>query len=214
MSEQLSTRLREGTKSVHRKAEQSGIMQDILRRKITRGPYVLLLRNLVEVYEALEQAMRENATHPGVAPLFFAVLERVGPLEEDLTALHGSTWRTDLPVLPGAKAYADRIRSVSKSSPALLAAHSYTRYLGDLSGGQILRKMLGEGLGLEGGRGTAFYDFPAIADPNTFKQGYREALDKLPIGPTMADQVVAEAVQAFELNSRLFEEIATAPIAR
>ena len=40
--------------------------------------------------------------------------------------------------------YVNRINQISEEKPELLVAHAYTRYLGDLSGGQILKKIAQE----------------------------------------------------------------------
>jgi heme oxygenase len=214
LSDTLSSRLREATALVHRRAEQSGIMQDILHRRVSREAYLLLLRNLVPVYETLELALAAHADHPAIEPIYFRTLDRAPSLAQDLDTLYGPDWRTALPVLPSALAYAERIRTAAALSPALLAAHSYTRYLGDLSGGQILSRLVAVRLGLTNGAGTAFYQFPGISDPGVFKQGYRAALDALPLDPATSAELVAEAVRAFELNTRLFEEVGSAPAAK
>jgi heme oxygenase len=211
LSDTLSRRLREATALVHRRAEQSGIMQDILHRRVSREAYLLLLRNLVPVYEALEQSLAAHATHPAISPLYFRELDRTAALAQDLDVLRGPHWRAGLPVLQSALDYAEQIRAAAAWSPALLAAHSYTRYLGDLSGGQILSRLVAVRLGLTNGVGTAFYQFPGIADPGVFKRRYRAALDSLALDAANSAEVVAESVRAFELNTRLFEEVGSAP---
>jgi heme oxygenase len=91
----------------------------------------------------------------------------------------------------------------------LLVAHAYVRYLGDLSGGQALRKVVGRGLGLSGSEGLSFYDFPGIADPDGFKSRFRESLDGMALAPELENRVVTEARDAFGLNVTLFEAVAT-----
>ena len=48
------------------------------------------------------------------------------------------------------KTYVNRIQTISESKPELLVAHAYTRYLGDLSGGQILKKYCSKSYELKG----------------------------------------------------------------
>jgi heme oxygenase len=85
--------------------------------------------------------------------------------------------------------------------------HHYTRYLGDLSGGQILKTIAQKAMNMPSDDGLRFYEFPAIADEKAFKVGYRAALDNLPIDQSMADRIVAEANHAFHLNMRMFQEL-------
>jgi heme oxygenase len=100
-----------------------------------------------------------------------------------------------------------RIREISASKPELLIAHSYTRYIGDLSGGQILKKIAQQGMNLSEGQGTAFYEFNDIPDEKAFKRNYREVLDGLPIDEATADQIVDEANATFGMNMKLFQEL-------
>jgi heme oxygenase len=89
----------------------------------------------------------------------------------------------------------------------LLIAHAYTRYLGDLSGGQILKRLARGGMQLPEGKGTAFYEFTAIPDAKAFKRDYRKVLNSLPLDSTTCEQIVAEANLAFGLNMALFQEL-------
>ena len=87
----------------------------------------------------------------------------------------------------------------------LLVAHHYTRYLGDLSGGQSVGRALHRAFDLNGA-GLAFYDFP-IAKPKPYKDAYRARLDALDLRPADVDRVVEEVKVAFRLNQAVFDEL-------
>ena len=88
----------------------------------------------------------------------------------------------------------------------LYAAHHYTRYLGDLSGGQAIGRILDREFDL-GGRGIAFYDFAAIPKPKPYKDAYRARLDALGASPDEKQRIVEEVKVAFGLNQALFTEL-------
>lgn len=203
MSESLAARLRQETKQKHTEAERSGIMRKLLTKNLDLGTYVALLRNLLPVYEALEAEMVQHASDPVVAPFYHPGLARASALKADLDHLGGPDW-AELPVLPEAQAYIDQIHAAAKQDPALLVAHSYVRYLGDLSGGQILKRIVAETFNLTDGKGVSFYEFPALGDADGFKHRYRGALDALSPAPVRADAIVNEAIGGFESNTRLF----------
>jgi heme oxygenase (biliverdin-producing, ferredoxin) len=206
MTDPLSTRLRQETKQAHTRAERSGIMRALVTGKMERSAYIALLANLHPVYVALEAGLRRHGRHPLVQPIHHEALFRVPSLERDLVALAGPEWKTTVRRVAPAAEYAGRIEAADKA-PWLLVAHSYTRYLGDLSGGQILKRLIQEQLGPDGPSATTFYEFPEIPDPDGFKQAYRAALDALPFDQAQQDQVVAESLAAFDLNARLFEAL-------
>lgn len=202
----LSAQLRAGTRDLHTQAERSGIMRALLRGDVERAAYVLLLRNLHAIYFTLETALEAQATHPLIAPLHDPMLWRRGPLEQDLDALHGAEWR-DLAIISTTRDY---VVVVAAADPATLVAHAYVRYLGDLSGGQILARIVQASLQLEGTAGSAFYRF-ATPDANALAQRFRHQLDSLPVGAALAATIVGEARRSFSMHVRLFEELAVAP---
>ena len=119
----------------------------------------------------------------------------------------GPEWQ-EVPMSDATKAYVNRIHEVSKIDPALLIAHHYTRYLGDLSGGQILRKMATKAMDLPStGEGVKFYVFENIPNAKSFKNIYRSCLDELCISKAKSDAIVREANNVFQLNIHLFQEI-------
>ena len=84
-------------------------------------------------------------------------------------------------------------------------AHHYTRYLGDLSGGQALGSIFGRSLGLSpGAPGISFYQFATIEKVKPYKDRYREALDTAPMAESEHDLAVSEAIVAFRLNQAIF----------
>ena len=67
--------------------------------------------------------------------------------------------------------YVKRIEELSNSSdPSALLAHSYVRYLGDLSGGQTIRHTLAKAYDLDEAAGS-FYRFKELRSSKVASQG-------------------------------------------
>ena len=194
--------LRERTRQLHAIAERTGIVAEILHRRASLAGYALLLRNLLPVYQAMEQGLTEHRTSAVVGMLVRPELDRFGAIEADLRAIANLYSIGDLPRLPESFRYVAAIRQASRGTGVRLIAHAYARYLGDLSGGQILKKLLERSLDLTP-EALTFYDFPAIADMAAFKSDYRAAIDRA--GDELGDfeLIVDEAARAFELNIEL-----------
>ena len=207
MSSNLATKLREGTKKSHTMAENVGFIKCFLKGTVEKTSYRKLVSNLYFVYTAMEEEMDRHHQHPIVSKFYFPELHRKASLEQDLSYYYGPNWREQVAPSATAKEYVQRIRDISASEPELLAAHSYTRYLGDLSGGQILKGIAQRGMNLTSGEGTAFYEFEDIADEKQFKAKYRQAMNDLPIDDATADRIVDEANAAFGMNMKMFQEL-------
>jgi heme oxygenase (biliverdin-producing, ferredoxin) len=186
------------TKSLHVEAERTGIIRDLLHGAATREGYILLLRNLLPAYRAMEQALERHVGSHGLGLVAAYRLERARAIESDLVALCGD-WSRDVPLLAAGEFYAKRVAQAAAGDGMRLIAHAYTRYLGDLSGGQILRRLLTRSLELRPTELT-FYDFPRFSDLDALKADYRKILDQA--GSLAADPqaVVEEGAIAFSLN--------------
>jgi heme oxygenase (biliverdin-producing, ferredoxin) len=206
----LGSRLRAQTRELHIRAEHRPFMQSLLRGQMQREPYCLLLRNLHPLYTTLESALKAHEAHLMVAPVFNRALLRAHALECDLATLHGARWQDELTVVPACKDYCARLVHLQHSAPPLLAAHAYVRYLGDLSGGQILRRIVRAGLQLASPSGTDFYDFGDTAQCAALVQSFREGLERIAPEPVQADAIIAEAQQAYRLHLNLFDQLALA----
>lgn len=197
----LSAAIKAGSAAEHDAAEQSPFVTELLAGRVSRRGYAEYLLRLRIVYQALEDAVRSHADDPLVAAVYDPRLERVPALDTDL-----AYWapEPDLAVdSPAAQRYRDRIGELSWGGA--LVAHHYTRYLGDLSGGQAMGRILDREFGL-GGEGLAFYVFDVRVKP--YKDGYRDRLDGLGLTPDEIERVVDEVKIAFGLNQAVFDELA------
>ncbi len=204
MSEPLSAALRQATMEVHERAHHSTFMGALLAGELPLSHYTLLAEQHRAIYGALEAASDALADDPVVGPFLIEELRRVPSLRTDLTALGTTSPR----VLPATRAYVARI-CASIGDPPRFVAHHYTRYLGDLAGGQMVGKLLERTYGVTG-PGALFYDFKALGSPSKFRTRYRALLDAAPWGPDEHSRIAQEAVHAFELNIAVFDELADA----
>ncbi len=197
----LAERLRIGTAAVHRQAERSPLMRRLLGGRADRSTHLALLQQLLPVYATLETLVAAHATHPWLAPVWSDELARTAALRADLGA------HADAPWLPATTTYVDHLNDLADGSSdgvARLLAHVYVRHLGDLSGGQILQRVLGDAPAL------AFHHFGTPADVARLKAQMRNGLATLPAQGMAADAAEEEALWAFAQHLRLFDELAAA----
>lgn len=206
-TERLTIRLREATAAVHDDAENTGFMTALLDGELTLGAVADLAGQLRFIYGALEDSVRAVADTPEGAAIADARLERHDALERDLAFLVGPRWRSSIEALPSTAAYVNRLTELGRNRDAsALLAHHYVRYLGDLSGGQIIARRLRDHYGIDGD-GARFYDFSAVGKIKPYRDAYRDRLDALGLDDEVRDRIVAEAVLAFRMNTALFREL-------
>ncbi len=195
----LRHQLKLRTRALHHEAETTGFIVDMLKGRATRLGYTIYLRNLLPAYVALESALRHLPGSSPLASLAKGEVYRSDALKADFAELMRDAQSPAIPILPVATLYADRVIACARENAAALAGHAYVRYLGDLSGGQILKRLLSRSLGL-GENCLSFYEFPGIADIAMFKASYLAAIEAAASTPTNTACVIDEAEAAFRLN--------------
>jgi len=95
------------------------------------------------------------------------------------------------------------MREVCTTWPGGFVAHHYTRYLGDLSGGQHVAGVVRRVLAMDDSSGTSFHTFADIPDAGAFKAEYRRRLDEAPWDEDERDRVVDEIRIAYHHNTRV-----------
>lgn len=138
----------------------------------------------------MEELLEQYKQHPVVEIIHFPFeLNRREALEKDLEFFYGADLVPSLikddTMTPAVAKYVQAMKDACAKSPALLIAHSYSRYLGDLSGGQILSKRLKKTIlkldendgSWDTTEGLNFYHFENLGNQADFKNSYRERLN-------------------------------------
>ncbi|NEB75245.1 biliverdin-producing heme oxygenase [Streptomyces sp. SID14478] len=208
MDTSFSTLIRTASHEQHTEAETSTFMSDLLGGALGVDAYARYTEQLWFVYKALEDGTERLAQDPVAGPFVQPELARVPELERDLAHLRGADWREKVSALPATAAYAARVAECARSWPAGYVAHHYTRYLGDLSGGQIIRDKAEKTWGFaRKGDGVRFYVFEQVGNPAAFKRRYRELLDAIAVDDLEKQRVIAECKAAFALNTGVFRAL-------
>jgi heme oxygenase len=179
-------------------------MADLLRGNLSRRQYTVWLLNLQAIYTALEGGL---AHMPGFAAIDFTPLYRGSAIAKDIDFLAPTA---DMALCEATRRYVARLQDLSASGSRLLLAHAYVRYLGDLHGGQLLRRCVARVLQSDGPQGLDFYDFGSPERVAELIQGFREVLNAQALDATEAEALAQEARLGFTLHIDLFQQLSDA----
>lgn len=208
MPSALAQTLRTATRAEHQRAEAMPFVGDLMAGRLPLDAYVDMLAQHHAVYAALESAEPFVRAHPVGRTLVIDGLARSAAIEADLATLRGPAWRATLRVLPATQRYEARLRETGTWVGGY-AAHAYTRYLGDLSGGLAIGSVLRRTYGLPDDA-LHFYAFPSLPRPSLVKDDFRARLDALPLTAAEQERVAEEARTAFRLNTGVLADLAAA----
>lgn len=203
--------LREGSWNDHDDSEGTDFMASIMRGTASLADYVALVAQHYFMYVALEEVSNKFKADPDFAPFHSDDLLRLETLRADLDFLIGSDWESKIEPEPATKEYVKRILEVGEQSwiPGIVA-HHYTRYLGDLSGGQMIAKRVARQHEFQDGKGIEFYNFESLGSLDDFKVKYREALNSF--GAELDEQnkelMLDEVRAAYRFNTEVFIDMA------
>lgn len=203
----FSAAIRQATWGAHGHAEQAPYLTALVTGHLDRRDYARMVAQHHFAYAALEaaaDAMRDDAV---AGPFVDDALTRGPALAADLEALLGRSWRAEIAPSAATEAYVARISEVGRSWPGGFVAHHYVRYMGDLSGGQMLRGAIETVLELDATSGTAFYDFPAIADVIAYKDAYRARLDAAAWPEDERGRIIEEVLVGYAHNTAVLDEL-------
>jgi len=209
----FSQALRERTWTSHGDSEGASFMKDLMSGTGSREDYIALVAQHYFIYEALEAAAEKFADDTLASPFISPSLTRMPALEQDLEFLLGADWRNQISPLPTTDRYVKRINEVAAEGWAGgFVAHHYTRYMGDLSGGQAIGRLMQRHFGFDT-NGIGFYLFDQIASPKEFKETYRDQLDAVTWTAEERERVIDEVLVAYRFNTELFEDLSAAKAA-
>jgi heme oxygenase len=205
----FSERIKAASWTAHRHAEESPFVHSLLSGELSREEYARLVAQHYFVYDALEAGALVMAEDAVAGPFVHPALARVPSLEADLAYLLGDDWRVQIKPTDATTAYCNRLREIVTTWPGGFVAHHYVRYMGDLSGGQVIRRVVQRAYELEDNQGAAFYVFDGIEDRAEFKAHYRSLLDAAPWSNDEQERIIAEVLAGYEYNSTMMESLAS-----
>jgi heme oxygenase len=200
--------LRSATRTLHVELERGPLVRELLRGELPRPAYGAMLRNLLAIYQALERGLSQHAQRPTLAWLPLRALRRVEALEVDLGVWHGPRWAEELPVHPLTLDYQKRLDRLSQHDPDLLLAHAYVRYLGDLSGGQSLQRLVARQMGTTTAEGTRFYQFGTGDEVRSLAGELRAGLGRDHWPRAQVEALAEEASWSFRQHALIFGALA------
>lgn len=215
----FSQQLREATWALHQgldptapenapaKQTTKGLFDRLFDDSLSVAQYAHWHSQQYFIYDALESISQAWSDHAIVGQFVFNELLREKELASDLEFLLGDNWYELILPLPSTKQYVDRLNDVARHSSLAFVAHHYTRYLGDLSGGQAFKKAAQRNYQFER-EGVSFYHFDDIASPKEFKEQYRRLLDQAGWSEGERQRIIDEVVHAYHLNGELLTELA------
>ena len=196
----FATTLREATREAHDSAETSPFIQQLMSGALQARHYADLLLSLEPVYDAMEQEFRTHSHESPVALFDHRRLDRHGRIVHDLAGLGQRPRSRPLPA--AVDTYVEAVHEAA-ASPQRLLAHHYTRYLGDMAGGQAIAATLRNHYAL-GPEVLTCYDFSDLGDLVHYRRRYKDMLDLVPWSDAERAEFIDESKRVFALNSALF----------
>ncbi|KAJ8480676.1 hypothetical protein ONZ51_g6511 [Trametes cubensis] len=225
LSQPAANILRQGTAEAHERAEHSQGAKWLARGELDKEEYVRFLMMLWHIYDTPHIPSSRPTHNPGL----FARSANIAADISYLLNVPEDSWQTHpLHVAltssppPALTQYVERIRELAASpDPSRLLAHAYVRYLGDLSGGQFIRRRIMKAYGLEDGAGVSFYEFrplgggasssstaSTMGDLKKIKEWYRDGMNAgVGDNTELKAAILEEARLAFDYNTALFDAL-------
>lgn len=178
--------LKELTHENHKRVERTRFAHRLLKKQITPQQYYTYLYNQLMSYYALEYAASSKGLLKDIEDI-----RRSHRISKDIAELETEYGfdpvDTTPQTLPSTSKYIQHIQNISSDADKLMA-HVYVRHMGDLSGGQIIKRFI-PGSGLH-------YCFDG--DIDVLKEKIRAKLH---------DNMVDEANICFNMIFEFFEEL-------
>ena len=171
--------LKEATADLHKEAESLPLIRSIFAGKVDKQAYADYLYQLHLIYVTMEDIADELGVTDGIQNI-----KRAHLIREDIVELLGPTEKNHFFRKPTLE-YFDYLRSIREDS-VKIAAHMYVRHMGDMYGGQMLKKVTP-------GKGR-MYDFLNLEE---LKTTFRDRL---------RDDMAEEARIAFQHNINIIKE--------
>lgn len=203
---EFAERVKQETWEEHEASKDQPFAVELMAGNLDKNAYVQWIIGLLPVYRILEAGLKAHRDDYSIYLFDHRKLDRAGKIESDLRF-----WGVDpdeaVSPLPEAEIYKETVREAVESGvPQRMLAHHYTRYMGDMIGGQVVSRQMQKMYGMPA-EGISFYDFSDIGDIYHYRKTYKSLYDLIPWDNNERDEFVEEAKRAYSANAKFFEAL-------
>lgn len=193
------------TDAAHAQAENAQFIASLMGGALDKLAYRDYLTAFLPIYIRMEELLKERQESQLISYFSHRALDRAEEISNDIAALDAKLNRSlNENSLKSVNDYLERLNP--DITDARLLAHHYIRYLGDLSGGQAISKLVARHYAIEAGALT-FYDFAQIGDTVFYKKRYRDLLNLVPFTEQDKIEFLDEVSILYKLTTKIFLEL-------
>lgn len=193
------------TDAAHAQAENAPFISTLMGGGLNPVAYRDYLAAFLPIYSLMEALLKARSESALLSYFNHRALDRSTHIENDIAHLETTLSSTfDGESLPSVQSYLARLSN--EVSDARLLAHHYIRYLGDLSGGQAISKLVSRHYAIAP-EALTFYDFTNIGDTVFYKKRYRDLLNLAPLNTEEKDEFLDEVTHLYRLSTEIFIDL-------
>jgi len=193
------------TDAAHAQAENAPFISALMGGGLNPLAYRDYLASFLPVYSRMEALLQARSESTLLSFFNHRALDRSALIENDIAHLESTLSSTFKGAsLPSVQSYLARL--TDQVSDARLLAHHYIRYLGDLSGGQAISKLVSRHYAIAP-EALTFYDFTNIGDAVFYKKRYRDLLNLAPLSTEEKDEFLDEVTHLYLLSTEIFIDL-------
>lgn len=200
--------IKNNSNDLHTVAEKTGFLKRLLDGKASTESYGEYLYNLYEIYKALEANLEKNKENKVVKNFIIPEIYRANSIHKDIAYFLGERLNTIKPIA-STKAYVDRLNELGETSPELLVAHAYTRYLADLFGGRTMYGIMKTLYNVDEAN-LNYYKYDKLNDGpemKNFVMNYHNTLNNIELDDQMKEKFINEVANSYIYNIAVSNEI-------
>lgn len=191
--------------AAHAEAENAPFISSLMDGSLGQQSYRDYLAALLPIYQNMEALLQQRTGSELLGYFDHRALDRADLLAHDISVLSA---RLDSNLvgtsLASVRKYLERL--TPDISDARLLAHHYIRYLGDLSGGQAIARLISRHYSIADDALT-FYNFKNIGDAVFYKKRYRDLLNLVPFTADEKSEFLDEVSYLYRFSTEIFIEL-------
>lgn len=197
-------RMKQETWAEHEASKDSDFAISIMSGKLGTQGFIEWQRALYPIYVKLEGILKKNRKDPVLHIFDHRKLDRAERIYSDLQKLGEDPILNPSPL----KTVVPYIAAIQKASeqPQRLMAYHYTRYMGDMNGGQVIARAMENVCGIDK-NALSCYDFSEIGDAYHYRKQYKTLLELSPWTEEEREAFIDEAKIAYARNADMFDEL-------